>query len=475
MTRYTRGLLALTLISLTSVAGVTRAVDSPSDPIPTTELHVSPAPQPRFALRYLLEPTYLEQEPGNAAFLYQTATGQMMQVNSGDHAVDRDTLRRWLDDPIESLDLEKARTAIARFEPAFRLLDAAARLRSCTWEYPMRAGSVPYVSPLLNEYRTLFRLAAVKARLEIHDRDFDAALRTLRSIILFGRRLGDGPNFIQHLIGLAIAGGSIAQIETWIQQPGAPNLYWALTALPAPLVDIRNAVQMESQALLAELPELEDLEDAVLTNEQVLDLWKRAYVWLRGEDDRTAQWVDEATNLTKAMKRYPRAKARLLGEGYAAGKVNDWPALYVILLDQFHQFREIRDMTFKWTYVPYPQARGRLKEADRVASSLWQQGEMDNPFVFTLPAIDRIVFLDARQARDVAILRCVEAIRMYAAEQGGKLPGSLTEITAVPIPTDPLNGRPFQYERTGDKAILVSPVPPEGRPKDGRRYEITLR
>lgn len=100
---------------------------------------------------------------------------------------------------------------------------------------------------------------------------------------------------------------------------------------------------------------------------------------------------------------------------------------------------------------------------------------MANPFLIFLPAIQRICFLDARLARDIAMLRCIEAIRMYAADHGGKLPRSLAEITAVPLPTDPLNGGAFHYELAGGKAILESAIPPDGGPKDGLRYEITLR
>ena len=64
---------------------------------------------------------------------------------------------------------------------------------------------------------------------------------------------------------------------------------------------------------------------------------------------------------------------------------------------------------------------------------------------------------------------------MHAADHDGKLPKSLAEITAVPLPTDPLNGGAFHYELIGGKAILESSIPPDGGPKDGLRYEITLR
>jgi len=471
--------LAVTVISLAVSLGPTRAADPPEGAaIHTRTLRVSAAPEPRFALQYHFETPYLEQEPGNAAFLYQTAVGQMMQTNSGDWAIDRDTLRQWYNDPIESLPLEKIRPAIARFEQSFRLLEAAARRERCTWEYPIRKEGFPYVNPLLSEYRTLSRLVAVKARLEIHEGDINAALKTLRSGISLARGVGDGPNFVQHLVGVSMAAGMLRQIEGWIQKPEAPNLYWALTALPDSLVDIHRALQMESETLCAELPELQTLEKTVLSNAQVLDLWKRTAAMFGALSDDPGQWLFKAMNLATAMERYPRAKAALLEQGYPAEKVETWPTLYVIVLDQYRQFRAIRDLTFKWTYVPYAQAREGLREGERAISGIWEHshtGVLMNPFVTTLPAVYRIAFLDARLARDIAMLRCVEAIRMYAAEHDGKLPGTLAEITAVPVPMDPIHGLAFHYEVRGKNAILESPVPPDGGPRDGLRYEITLR
>jgi hypothetical protein len=58
--------------------------------------------------------------------------------------------------------------------------------------------------------------------------------------------------------------------------------------------------------------------------------------------------------------------------------------------------------------------------------------------------------------RDISIAadRVIEAIRMYAALHGGKLPRSLSEITVVPVPNHPRFGTPFPYTLEGDKAIL---------------------
>lgn len=477
MARNVRRLMAVAAMALALCGGQARAADPPKTPtIRTIQLQVDPAPEPRFALQYLLETPYMEQSPGNAALLYQTAIGQILEANQGEGAIDRDTLNRWYGSPPETLPVEDVRTALSRFRSAFRNLETAARCERCTWEYPIREEGFTYMMPQLGEYRTLSRLLCLKARLEIRDGDMDHAFVTLRSGVSMARNLGGGPSIIQHLVGVAIAAGMAREIEGWVQAADAPNLYWALTVLPDPLIDIRASIQMESAGLYAKLPELLTLEDKVLSNEQVLDLWQRTAMLL-GDEEGSGWWLGKTVMIAGAMKRYPQAKARLIKQGHPAETVESWPALHVILLDQHQQFRAVRDRIFKWTYVPYTQARNGLKQADEEMSQLWRlDGDgLTSPFLTFLPAIQRIRFLDARLAREIAMLRCVEAIRMYAADHGGKLPRSLAEITAVPVPVDPLNGGAFHYELTGGKAVLESAIPPDGGPKDGLRYEITLR
>jgi hypothetical protein len=66
--------------------------------------------------------------------------------------------------------------------------------------------------------------------------------------------------------------------------------------------------------------------------------------------------------------------------------------------------------------------------------------------------------------------RVIEALRMHAASHGG-LPDPLAEVTIVPIPLDPMTGRPFRYRCEGETAILVGP---ESEPKWVLTYRITL-
>ena len=94
-----------------------------------------------------------------------------------------------------------------------------------------------------------------------------------------------------------------------------------------------------------------------------------------------------------------------------------------------------------------------------------------------LPATDKMVSSRARIDRRLAALRCVEAVRLYAAAHDGKLPASLDEIKDVPLPVDPVNGQPFDYRVAGDRAYLsCSPFP--GQPANNTNtptYELTIK
>jgi hypothetical protein len=63
-----------------------------------------------------------------------------------------------------------------------------------------------------------------------------------------------------------------------------------------------------------------------------------------------------------------------------------------------------------------------------------------------------------RNDRQVATLRVIEAIRMYAATHDGQLPNTLSDITEVPVPDDPVTGLPFEYKLENSKARLSGPT-----------------
>jgi hypothetical protein len=74
----------------------------------------------------------------------------------------------------------------------------------------------------------------------------------------------------------------------------------------------------------------------------------------------------------------------------------------------------------------------------------------------------------ARIEQQLALVQTVEAIRMYGAAHGGKLPATLDDLP-VPAPLEPCTGKPLDYQCHGKYAVL------NGHDLPGIRYRLVLR
>ena len=77
-----------------------------------------------------------------------------------------------------------------------------------------------------------------------------------------------------------------------------------------------------------------------------------------------------------------------------------------------------------------------------------------NPLAELVLSAYRARSIIARVDRHLAALRTIEAIRDYAASHHGKLPTALTDVTALPIPVDPVTGRSFDYRKVGSVGTI---------------------
>ena len=177
------------------------------------------------------------------------------------------------------------------------------------------------------------------------------------------------------------------------------------------------------------------------------------------------------------IEKYPLAKDFLIRRGLSARDVEAMPMSQVVLMAAIRQFNEIRDDSFKWMYLPYPEAMAGMKKAQAKEMEFYHGGQEILPFAsLLLPAVSATKTAEARTEREIAVLRVFEAMRLYAAAHDGQLPERLSDITDVPVPLDPMLGAVFTYNRLeGDMAILEAPAP-NGLPVDGYwlRYEIHL-
>jgi hypothetical protein len=438
------------------------------------------APEP--ALRYRLLPELRDTTPGNAALLYYRAFSPEWwgTFRRDPKFVDiMDEAQKW---PLDKLRhpsaTESTHLGIVRKDNALKEVDRAARRAFCDWEMTprIREDGIGLLLPDVQSMREFARMLAVRARLELADGQFDQAAYTFQTGLQMGRHIGDAPTLIQALVGAATTAVMLQQVEEWVRTPDAPNLYWALTNLPQPYIDLRKPLQGERILIDSLFPgmreALADPNAPPLSTDQLNAMVAKVATVAGSPQDARALIV------AWTLKMYGPAKEYLRTHGRPAEQVEALPALYVVLLVEVAKYDRLFEEFEKAWALPYVQAAPILARADQQLRDA--VGRAGSPGMFgvaglLLPAIHKVHFASARTDRKINALRCVEAVRLYAAAHG-KLPGKLDDLE-VPVPIDPVTGKLFDYKLDGDKAQLTAPTPAGETAHEGNtlRYELTLR
>ena len=446
-----------------------------SDDLPVVRLDLVPARPPAAAFEYRLLPRYPEQVPGNAAPRYYRAVLALKAAAAGESQAKASQL---LDRPLEEMPLDEARKVLERFHRALEETHAGALHETCDWGIPVRGDPDIYSTVIeeIQEARTLAWLLSLEARVHMLEGNFDAAVRSLQTGYALGRHVAEMPFIISGLVGLAIANITSERVQEMSTVPGSPNLYWALTALPEPLVDLRKAMELEMSVAEQMFPFLKDAETSRRTPAE----WQAAFdeaarklqeLQGNGSGDRSTRLAMTALALTV----YPQAKRYLLEHGYTDEQVEAMPVAQVIAIQIAQDYRQQRDELFKWFYVPYRQSQAEFARAESRLQADRSASPLSSLVSLLFPAISAAQQAEARTDRRIAELRVIEAIRLYAANHGGQLPRELSDIESVPVPPDPLTAQPFPYGAKDGKAkLIVSPLPADV-PQRGRRYELTIR
>jgi hypothetical protein len=431
-------------------------------------LTVQPAPAPRPALRYLLLPELKEMNPGNPIQNYLKCFMEQQNFFFNKEAVERREKMTTL--PLKEL---PAQELLDFGGAALRQADWAARLDKPDWQIllNLKAEGISVLLPDVQQLRMLANALKVRFRAEIALGRFDDALRTAKTMFAMARHLGEHPTFIGDLVGIAVANVAIGPLEEMLEQPGCPNLYWALTNLPKPLVPLALGAEGERIWVVAGFRDLD--ESAPMSADQIKSFIAHIDPVLRfeeGKPDKPKEvirpWLD-ARN--KDERLVGAARRRLVEAGLAEGLVRRFPADQVLLLDEKYAYEIRRDDLMKLIHVPTWQAEALTDQAKAT------QALQTALFPFE-PALHKVRRSQARLEQRIALLRHVEALRLYAAEHHGELPAKLSDVP-VPLPADPFTGKPFRYEGTGSTAHLRG-SPPAGEEKTpvfNVHYEITIR
>jgi hypothetical protein len=454
----------------------------PEQPKPR-QLTLTPAKVSPSALKYCLLPEPIEQRPGNAVEHYKKARALVREKLPRDL---RDKPNEWEDLPLDKLPRKEVRAWLKHVEGAIREAEAGALCQSCDWGrlQPHRGDgsrtAVPFVADIYTEVPSLLLL---RLRLEMSEGRPDLALRTARTALAIARHLAECPAILPSYFGIGLASHVCDALEEYVTLPGAPNLYWALRDLPRPFVDLRKSFQGDRALFYACFPEMAeatlDPEAAPMSRERIERVVKNLLDFGPQGGDKL-----DRRGLAKIIElKHETAVKALLARGYARDKVKAMPYVQVAMLHVLGEYDQYIDGVLRCQARPYWEVEAELKEIDRRAkknSKATRVLEEDAPALSILllgelsgrSGVVSRTHLDRR----LAALSCVEAIRHHAAEHG-KLPTTLADIKAVPVPVDPVTGKQFAYEVKGVKAILTAPAFPADDPDPYRAifYELTLR
>jgi hypothetical protein len=326
------------------------------------------------------------------------------------------------------------------------------------------------------------------ARLALADGRTEDAVRDLQTTLAMAQHVGRGPSMICPLVGMAIAQLAAAEIDLLIQQPGSANYYWALSDLPQPFIDLRPAFQGERLLVYGTFPYVPQSPNApethVLTQDEINKALQLILDAQEGNLFAPAPVYKRYLALDIQQK-HERAKRELAEVGWSSEKLDRMPHIEVALLHGLLEYDRHLDEAAKWQNMPYWQAEpvlAGLGKKYQTVRGLTRPDAASIPLAALISsAYGRVYFARARTERKFAALRCLEAIRLYAARHDGKLPSRLDQIKEVPVPVDPFTGKPFEYEVTGDRATLFSAAraaPGQGQkpsPQLALLYEITLK
>lgn len=450
----------------------------------TYQIVVTPAPEPDPPLKYALYPRSYECQSGNSVpYWYRAMFEFGREEEFGEF---NENMKLWLDGPINDLPVEQVSAFLSRFGSGLEDAQIAAMRAQTDWDlglYDLRGtDTIYFLLPEFQEARTLARLMTLQARLSVAKGNYEDALTWFRANFRLAHDVAQPETVINQLIGTAIVSIACDDLLDLVAAPGSPNLYWALAAIPRPPVDYRTSYEYEQTLAERYVPWLADSDDPTRTAAEWRTLFRETVRDLAHESDLaglsigddTADWQVALATCALISRNYPRVKRDLIAWGHPAEVVEQMPVGEATALHQRAVYKYVSQRVAKWTLLPYRAVGGRdQREQQRLEEQGWLapawSGRETFPIVTTLmPPFEMAHQAEARGTTRPIALMVLEAIRMHAWQNGGRLPASLDEITVVPVPRNPATGAAFPYRLDGDTATLDVATTPN--PDDASWY-----
>lgn len=453
--------------------------DSASPPKATViELRLTASALPTPALKYRLLPRFIDKSPGNAAPVYLRAMQYMAESQTLVPETYEKFTRGLSLSPNELRADGAARQVVQNFQKPYELIAMGARKEHADWESLIHENKDIFTIPLphIQAARHVVRLVALKARLEMADGQFDQAVDTLSVATALCRHVSKEPFLIANLSARSGFSLVLNTIEWGMALPGSQNLYWALTSLPQPLLEWYDAADVETDNIYFYFPELR-----LRRREQASDeAWSASYDrFLAMTKDHEALRLEEKLKLLADMapqqileEAASVARERLRKRGHNDASIAVMPLKKLAMLDAIEQFDDLRDEYIKTVGLPYWQAASFFPAIEeRLRNESANGSKLSQAMCGLIASWTAVRKAEIRTERQVAMLRCVEAIRHYAATHGNQLPAKLDDIQDAPIPLDPATNQPFEYSLGPDGAAVLKSKP-VGDETDYRIYRL---
>ena len=287
---------------------------------------------------------------------------------------------------------------------------------------------------------------------KLPNNEFDAAIDTMRQSYQLARHVGSTPNVICNLIAIAIQTQTTESLSELISAANSPNMYWAIRSLPYPLIDIEPTYRFESSMAFRLFPFLKDADTAQRPAEEWSRLLTDVVVSLDDYNSRSkTEFLSTQLKMTAMiMRSYPIAKRELLAAGYDQQRIEQMPVGQVMAIFARDCYQHVIDESLKPILVSFdegtrivnPTLQNLIK--DGYVSGTPRATAFRDPLLINSRlgfAVDQLREADIRPRRTIASLFVIEAIRMHAAANAGQLPATMDEITVVPVPNNPTNGK----------------------------------
>ncbi len=451
-------------------------------------LSLVPQAEPKPALSVQLIPDDFHQKDGNAAVFYLQAMGFFEQTyalqakteferknreaaTAADKPSDEVPPHSWRATRPEDLPIEQVKEYLkyTSFQP--RYLQESVQRRRCDFDRHIRDVDNPvmYLLPEVQAMRELARTQSLRFLLAIAEDRTDDAVAILGQQLAMGMHLAQEPFLVSNLVGIACAGIGWNDSFYLCEHKDAPNLYWAIAALPQPLVDMRPALSYEREFLFEQVKLLRDVDETPRSN----------LYWTRFVDD----FVESTEGLDDPLMKYgkpgfvmaiaagvPGAKKFLVEvEGMTIEQLELLPNTQVFFLAVRRFYERTRDETFKWSYMPqWERDKHSRKFEQEFSAGIENFGFIANPSGLVLPALQAALTAQTRLAQQLAFLQTIEAIRHQLATNRGQLPNTLSELS-LPMPLDPATGKTFDYVRHAQGATI------SGGQFPGIKYQFEIR